>query len=179
MKEKFKSFFDILVRYVILILIAVPNLWLFYFIFTPLTANSVFFLLNLFYDAILVSGKIIIINRTIPIELVEACIAGAAYYLLLILNLSTPGIKTKKRIKMILLSFLIFLIANILRIFFLSFVAISGSNLFDITHIVFWYAISTLFVVAIWFAEVKIFRIKSIPFYSDIKFLSNKRKKRR
>jgi len=72
---------------------------------------------------------------------------------------------------MILFSFLTFLIVNILRIFFLSIMAISGSNFFDLTHAIFWYGLSTLFVVVIWFTEVKIFRIKTIPFYSDIKFL--------
>ena len=39
---------------------------------------------------------------------------------------------------------------------------------FDITHKIFWYSLSILFVVGIWFLEVKLFKIKSIPFYSDI-----------
>src|SRR3990172_2780033 len=162
---------DILIRYSLLIVLAIPNLWLFYAVFTPLTAYPVFALLNLLYDALLIPGKIILINRTIPIELIQACIAGAAYYLLLILNLSTRDIKLKTRVKMIAFSFLVFLVANILRIFVLSIIAISGSSFFDITHIIFWYALSTVFVVAIWFAEVRLFKIKTIPFYSDVKFL--------
>ena len=105
---------DILTRYLILILIAIPNLWLFYLVFTPLTAYPVFALLNIFYDASLVAGKIIIINRSIPIELIKACIAGAAYYLLLILNLSTPKIKIRSRIKILLLAFGSFLVLNVL-----------------------------------------------------------------
>jgi len=167
---------DILTRYLILILIAIPNLWLFYLVFTPLTAYPVFALLNIFYDASLVAGKIIIINRSIPIELIKACIAGAAYYLLLILNLSTPKIKIRSRIKILLLAFGSFLVLNVLRIFFLSLIAVSGSSFFDITHKLFWYALSTIFVVAIWFVEVKKFKIKAIPFYSDFKFLIEKTK---
>jgi len=172
MKEKNRKFFGVLLRYSILILVALPNLFLFYLIFTPLTAYPVYWLLSIFHDVSLLNNDVIlIINQNISIELIEACIAGSAYYLLLILNLSTPGIKLNRRIKIIALSFLVFLIVNILRIFILSLIAVSGSSLFNITHWIFWYALSTIFVVAIWFAEVRIFRIKEIPFYSDIKFL--------
>jgi len=170
-RERGKPVPDIILRYFILVLVAIPNLWIFYTIFTPLTAYPVYWLLSIFYDANLVNNNIILINHAISIELIEACIAGSAYYLLLILNLSTPGIKTGKRIKIIALSFLIFLVVNVLRIFLLSLVAVSGSSIFYITHKIFWYTLSTIFVVAIWFAEVKNFKIRDIPFYSDIKFL--------
>lgn len=171
MKKPTGSISGIVLRYLILILVAIPNLWIFYTIFTPLTAYPVYWLLGLFYDVSLLNKAIILINQNISIELIEACIAGSAYYLLLILNLSTPGIKVSKRIKIAALSFLVFLVINILRIFTLSLVAVSGSSFFDITHRIFWYALSTIFVVGIWFAEVKAFNIKAIPFYSDIKFL--------
>jgi exosortase/archaeosortase family protein len=165
---------DFSVRYLVLILVAIQGLWIFYFVFTPLTAYPVYWLLDLFYDAFLISGYIIMVNQSIPIELIEACIAGAAYYLLLILNLTTRGIKLEKRVKMIAFAFSSFLVINILRIFVLSIIAISGSSFFDITHKLFWYALSTIFIVAIWFAEVRIFKIKEIPFYSDLKFLYKK-----
>ena len=174
---------DILTRYFVLALLGLGNLWIFYTVFTPLTVYPVFFILNTFYDALLFSGRVILINRTIPIELIEACIAGAAYYLLLILNLTTREIKLNTRMKMIVFAFLAFLIVNIIRISLLAVLAASGSQYFDITHRVFWYALSTIFVVAIWFAQVKIFKIKAVPFYSDIKFLLNqkgsKRKRKR
>jgi exosortase/archaeosortase family protein len=171
MKRGSNRFLDLVVRYVLLILLALPNLWIFYFIFTPLTVYPMYFLLNLFYDVSLMAGNILLVNREIPIEFIRACIAGSAYYLLLILNLATPGIKLRKRINMLLFAFGIFLFFNILRIFILAFLAISGSSFFDVTHRLFWYSLSTIFVVAIWFAEVKLFKIKEIPFYSDLKFL--------
>ena len=171
MKRGSNRFLDLVVRYVLLVIIALPGLWIFYFIFTPLTVYPIYFLLNLFYDVSLISGNILLINREIPIEFIKACIAGSAYYLLTILNLATPKIKLKKRINMLLLAFAIFLVLNLLRIFLLSFLAISGSSYFDVTHILFWYSLSTIFVVAIWFAEVKLFKIKEIPFYSDLRFL--------
>ena len=177
MNKNEKYFFGIFIRYLILILVSLPNLFLFYLIFTPLTAYPVYWILNLFYNASLLGGKIILINQAIAIELINACIAGAAYYLLLILNLSTPEIAIKKRINLILLSFASFLIVNILRILVLSAGAISGSSFFDITHKIFWYSLSTIFVVAIWFAEVRFFKIKAIPFYSDMRFLYKNIKK--
>lgn len=172
MKKETRGLFNVLLRYFILLVVAIPNLYLFYLIFTPLTLHPVRLLLEIFYDTILVNN-IIIINSTLPIELIPACIAGAAYYLLLILNLSTPKIKWKPRLKMILISFTSLLVLNIFRIFLLSIIAFSGSPLFDITHKIFWYALSTVFVVGIWLLLVKKFKVKEIPLYSDLKFLYN------
>ena len=173
MAKKRGLFLDIVIRYLILILIALPGLFIFYFIFTPLTVYPVYFLLDLFFDAVLLSKTNILVNN-LPIELISACIAGAAYYLLLVLNLSTPKIKLKTRINAIIFSFVAFLVLNILRIFVLSSLAIKGFAYFNVTHTVFWYGFSTIIVVAIWFAEVKIYKIKEIPFYSDLRFLYKK-----
>ncbi|MCK4553164.1 pacearchaeosortase [Candidatus Pacearchaeota archaeon] len=164
-----KQFKDILIRYAILILSALPNLYLFYFVFTFLTIYPVYFLISLFFEPSLM-GNIILVNK-IPIEIIPACISGSAYYLLFILNLSTPNIRIKKRIKMIFLAFASLLILNILRIFLLSMMLITGSVWFGITHMFFWYVLSVVFVLGIWFLEVKFFRIKQIPFYSDLKFI--------
>ncbi|GAF92595.1 unnamed protein product, partial [marine sediment metagenome] len=109
MKKISKQFTDILIRYIILLIIALPNLWLFYFVFTPLTIYPVYFLLNLFFDSSLI-GNVVLVEDCFPIELIGACIAGSAYYLLLILNLSTPKIKFQKRVNMIFLSFIFLLI---------------------------------------------------------------------
>ena len=169
MHKQSKQFTDILIRYAILILSAFPNLYLFYFVFAPLTIYPVYFLISLFFEPSLM-GDIILVNK-IPIEIIGACISGSAYYLLFMLNLSIPNIRIKKRIKMILLAFASLLILNILRIFFLSLMLIKGSVWFGITHMFFWYVLSVVFVLGIWFLEVKFFRIKQIPFYSDIKFM--------
>lgn len=177
MKNSTINILDIVLRYFILALVAVPNLWLFYMLFTPLTVYPVYWLISLVYNASVISKDVVLINQFFSIELTKACIAGSAYYLLLILNLSTPKISLSKRAKMIVFSFVAFLIVNILRIFILSIVAVSGSGFFDITHRIFWYSLSTIFVVAIWFAEIWIFKIKEIPFYSDINFLYKNIKK--
>jgi len=167
-----KQFLDIFIRYAILVVVAFPSLWLFYFIFTPITVYPVYFLLNLFFDASLMNNTILV--GKCPVEIIKACVAGSAYYLLLILNLTIPKIKLYKRIKMIILSFASFLIINILRIFLLSIIFLEESAWFDITHKLFWYLGSIVFVVGIWFAGIKLFKIKEVPFYSDVKFLYGK-----
>ncbi|MEX0920152.1 MAG: pacearchaeosortase [Candidatus Pacearchaeota archaeon] len=177
--ESHKKIRDLVTRYFILLIAAFPGLAIFYFIFTPLTTYPVYWILDVFYDTLFIYGDVpfILLNDIIPIELVAACIAGSAYYLLLILNLSTPGIKLNKRVKAIVFSFGLFLIANIIRIIILSALAVSESVYFDATHTIFWYGLSTVIVVGIWFAEVKIFRIHKIPIYSDLKFLYKEARK--
>jgi exosortase/archaeosortase family protein len=161
--------YSLLLRYFILLITALPNFWIFYFIFTPLTLYPVYFILNLLFDASLYGNTIFIENYFSPIDIIGACVAGAAYYLLLIFNLSIPNVKFYKRIKMICFAFFSFLIVNIFRIVLLSIIYLLKPNLFDISHKLSWYVGSIILVVAIWFIEVKKFDIKEIPFYSDIK----------
>jgi exosortase/archaeosortase family protein len=175
MKKKGASVFDIILRYLILILIGFLGTGIFYLLFSAITIYPVYFFLNFFFDTSL-KYNIITINNS-PIEIIGACIAGSAYFLLLILNLSTREIKIKKRLFLLLFSFSSLLVVNILRIFLLSILFVLGTSFFDITHKLFWYAGSTIFVVAIWFLGVSIFKVKKIPFYADIVFLLNSRKK--
>ena len=96
-----KEAFFLLSRYTILIILGIPNLLLFYIIFTPLTVYPIFWILNFFYDAILYPLNVIFFKGYFA-SIIPACVAGAAYYLLLILNLITPSceivsIETKGR----------------------------------------------------------------------------------
>lgn len=169
---------NIFIRYLIIVLIAIPNLFIFYFIFTPATIYPLLGLFKIFFKEVLLIENTFKISNEFFIEIINACIAGSAYYLLFILNFSTPKIKIKKRIKMLLFSFGFFLILNILRIFILSLIFVYFSeNFFDIAHKLFWYFGTAVFVVLIWFIEVKTFKIKEIPVYSDIKYLMQLSKK--
>jgi len=170
MNKVHRQFRDIFARYFLLVAASIPNLWIFYFVFTPLTIYPVFYILGIFFDTILIKD-VVIINNQVPIELIRSCIAGSAYYLLLVLNLSIPNIKLGKRVKMILISFAALLLINIARIVILSFVFLESFTIFVAAHQFVWYFMSTVFVVAVWFSEVKFFKIKEIPFYSDFKFL--------
>src|SRR3989344_5222536 len=171
-KEIKKRLKDIFIRYIILVIIALPNLFIFYRFFSPLTVYPSYFFINLLYDAHLSGVNIFV--KGLVIEIVDACVSGSAYYLLTILNLSTPNIKLKKRILMLFISYLTFLILNIARIVFLSYLIFIDSAYFDATHKILWYSLSTLLVVIIWFSEVKFFKINSIPVYEDVKFLYRK-----
>jgi len=89
---------NLAVRYFVLIILGLFNLWLFYLIFSPLTVYPVYFILKLIdSSAGLFPGNLIFFSGEY-IEIVEACIAGAAYYLLLIFNLATP-MEWRKRMK--------------------------------------------------------------------------------
>ena len=172
-KEDKNQLISVVTRYLSLLLIGLPNLFLFYFIFTPLTIYPVYFFLKIFLDVSLYGNILYFVNSP-PVQIINACIAGAAYYLLLILNLSTPKIKVEKRIKMIFYSFASFLALNIFRIFILVILLTSDFALFDLTHKLFWYFLSIIFVIGIWFSQVKIYKIKEIPFYSDLKSIYKK-----
>ncbi len=170
MKKQEKEIFNLFLRYLILLIIPLYNLYLIYLIFTPLTLYLSYLLINLFYGATL-NGDLISFND-VTIQIIGACVAGSAYYLLLILNLSTPDIKLAKRIKMIIYSLLLFLVFNVLRILILSSFLNSYPDLFDVTHYIFWFFLSIVFVVGIWFFQVKHYKIKKIPVYSDVKTLT-------
>ncbi len=157
--------YHLLLRYFAVLFLGLGNLYLFYKAFTPLTIYPVYWILSLFYQ-VDISGIDLYIG-IYNIKFIEACIAGAAYYLLVILNFSTP-MKLKKRIYSLLFVFSMFLLLNIIRIIVLSVLFINNAAFFDITHKLFWYAMSTAFVVAIWFTNVILFKIKEVPVYSDV-----------
>lgn len=167
-REELRRVFGLIVRYIMLVGGAIKNLYVFYWIFTPLTVYPIYFLLNLIYGAIL-DGKVIY-SGGFSIEIVEACVAGSAFYFLFILNLSTR-MPVKKRISGLVFSFCSFLFINLIRIFVFSILLINGFVYFDFVHMFFWYFLSTIFVLVVWFVEVKLFEIREIPVYSDMRFL--------
>ncbi|MBS3091943.1 pacearchaeosortase [Candidatus Pacearchaeota archaeon] len=159
---------NLFIRYILLVLFGIGNLFIIYFIFTPLTVYPVYWILDLFYKIIFNPFSKTIFIGNYQIELINACIAGAAYYLLLILNLSTK-MNAKQRVYSLSYSIIILLILNILRIVILSMLLLNDSLLFDFTHKLLWYALSIIFVIAIWFSSVYLFKIKNTPIYSDFK----------
>lgn len=167
-----KKYLDIFLRYFILIAVSFGGFYLLSAIITPLTIYPLFFLISLFYESS-VFENIINFNSQC-LEIIPSCISISAYYLLLILNLSTANIKIKKRLLVILTSFLFLLVLNILRIFFLGIISSYDMQTFEILHKFTWYFLSTIFIILIWFFHVKYFEIKSIPFYSDVRFILEK-----
>jgi len=171
---KQKEIFSLLARYLILIILAIGNLSLFYLIFTLLTIYPVLEILRLIYgDVSLIFATDTIYFNGVFAQLIPACIAGSAYYLLLILNLTTP-MKLGKRLKNILFLFGSFFVINIFRIVIFAILFSEGFRYFDLTHRAIWYFGSTILVVLIWFGNVWLFNIKEMPVYSDIRGILNK-----
>lgn len=159
----------IFARYIFLILIAIPGVQFFHLIFAPLTIYPSFRILSLFYPSIILVADTFILNSSI-IQIIPACIAGAAYYLLLILNFATP-MPWRTRIKSIAFLILSFLVFNIIRLVAFTILFVNGYEYFNIAHKITWYFGSTLLVVLLWFANVYLFKLKSVPAYTDLKFL--------
>lgn len=167
MRKSNKQLIGLFLRYILIVIAGLGNLAIFYKIFTPITTKALKLILNLFTPTTLSASTLSLPNLTI--ELIPACIAGSAYYLLFILNLATPGVKPDKRIKILLLSFASIFVMNTLRILLL--IAINQTAYFQAVHWFFWYVLSTIFVIAIWVFITMRFKIKKIPVYEDLKFL--------
>jgi exosortase/archaeosortase family protein len=173
--NKRESFY-LIARYVLLALLSLGNLYLFYLIFTPLTIYPVYIILKLIYPLVLIGGNTIIVE-SFPITIIGACVAGAAYYLLTIVNLTTP-MSPKTRLKSLLFLFTAFLAINIARIVVFSILATNNYSGFSQMHTLTWYLGSTLLVVALWFLNVRLFSINSIPVYTDFKRIINSIRRR-
>jgi exosortase/archaeosortase family protein len=143
--------------------------------FFYITVYPALFLLKFFLNNVSLYGKTLVINFDAAIEVVPACLGVSAYILLLILNLTTP-LTIKKRICSLLFSFLILLLFNIIRITFFSALVYYNKYFFDLTHKIFWYILSTFFVIAIWFLTVKLFKINETPICSDLNIIKEIKK---
>jgi len=159
------------VRYIVLAILALNSLYVIYLIVFPITIYPLVALFTLVDSSSFILGNIIAFKGEY-IGIVRACLAGAAYYLLLILNLSTP-MNTTKRAKSLVFLLISFLIINILRIFAFSLLFVSGFYYFDLAHELSWYVLSIILVIILWFTNVKIFKIKAVPVYTDITSIIN------
>lgn len=166
-----KELFSLITRYIVMIFLGLFNLALIYFIFTPLTVYPVYFILSKLNDStILISLKPIpaILFKGYIAQIINACVAGSAYYLLLVLNLSTL-MDLKKRIKSLSFVFISFLVINIIRIVTFALLVPKGYHYFDAAHELSWYFGSSIMLIIIWFSSVLIFKIREVPVYSDLK----------
>ena len=169
---------DILVRY-FLIIISVFVLPLFYAPLKFLTIYSLYFIMQFFYK-ITVDGNVLsflISGKVLNVEIIDACVAGSAFFLLLILNLATRSITFIKRIYLFFLDIFLLFLANIIRLIIIIPLYLNGSAFFPIAHKIFWYELSVIFVILIWLFGTWVFRIREVPVYSDVLLVLRKRKK--
>ncbi|QQG39032.1 MAG: pacearchaeosortase [Candidatus Woesearchaeota archaeon] len=160
----------------VILLLAIPY-FVFYPIFTPLTIYPSYLILKLagFNPILLSSTKILLSNITL--NFIPACIAASAYYLLYLLILLTKDLTLLKSIKLFIYGSLLILIMNIFRIYTVVFILLNYSkNYFDAIHLTFWTIFSSIYVALVWVFLTKKLKIKTIPFYSDAKYLYKKLK---
>jgi len=169
MNKQNKKIAGLFARYLTIILIGLGNLYILYKILTPLTIHVLNTILSVFSTSTAVGN--IIHTATVAFEIIPACVAGSAFYLLLLLLMSTANIKPETRAKAIITAIAMLFALNILRLIFL--ISMTNSPQFETLHWIFWHLISTIFVVAVWFTTIKIYKIKSIPIYSDLKYIAS------
>src|SRR3989344_4274176 len=158
----------LVVRYLTLVVLGIFGLKLFYAAFSPLTVYPVFWVIKIFDGSALLIGGNLISFGSFYVSIISACVAGAAYYLMLILNLST-SMSVKTRVKSLVFLLMAFLLLNIVRIIVFVGFLVSGYSYFDLTHRFIWYFGSTLLIVLLWFGNVWLFKLQEIPIYSDLK----------
>ncbi len=164
-----KKAFFIYLRYIFLVLIALGNLSLIYALATPATSFASFFFIKLLYPQATLLGNILFFKGYYA-TLIPACIAGAAYYLLIVLNLATP-MPLGKRLSSLAFSITAFFVLNVARIVLFAKLFEAGYAYFDLTHLFTWYLGSTLLVALLWILAIALFKIQAIPFYTDITYL--------
>jgi len=169
MDKQSKKILGLFARYIAVLLIGLGNLYVVYKVLTPLTIYVLNAILSIFTETVL-KGNMIETYRFL-IEIVPACVAGSAFYLLLLLIMLTADIKPEVRTKAIISAFGMLFALNMLRILIL--VPIVTTPYFETAHWIFWHLISTIFVVGVWFIIIKLYKIKAIPIYSDFKYLKS------
>ena len=94
-KQSFPRITGLFARYFAMLLIGIGNLYIIYKILTPLTIYILNAILSIFTNTTLYENAICL--NGVTIEIVPACIAGSAFYLLLLLIMSTADIKPETR----------------------------------------------------------------------------------
>ena len=165
----------LIIRIFLILFVAMFNLKLFYYLFSKLTFYLTYFSL-FFYKPVILDNNLLIENEVL--EFVPACVAGSAYFLLALLILLTKDINFKKGIYIFVLGSLLILIANIIRLDLLIIIFISYSkDLFSNLHMLFWKILSSIYVALVWIFLVYLFKIKKVPIYSDIIYLTKSLKR--
>jgi exosortase/archaeosortase family protein len=167
-----KYYYSLITRF-LLALVVTLNYPLFYVILAPITLYLSYFILNLFYDTILIGSSIGV--NGLGFKFIEACVAPAAYYLLFVLIIGLKDLDWKSGLKMFFYGSLLILAMNVLRIIILIVLDVEfGKSYFDAVHLVFWTFLSGLYVALVWIFLVKRFRVRKIPFYSDLNYFYKK-----
>ena len=157
-------------RYLLLILIPLGNMALLSAVLAPLTIAASFWCIQAMYGSAMLLGTNTIFFKGYYASIISACVAITAYYLLIVLNLTTP-MSLKKRLCSLVFSLGLFFALNVTRITVFARLFERGYDYFSLAHELTWYFGSTVLVILVWFVTVFVCQIKDIPLYTDVSTL--------
>lgn len=149
------------------VLISYP---IFYMILAPLTLHFSYFFFSIFAPSALIGNRIVTLTNSFVF--IPACVAASAYILLAILILLTKDISPSERFQMFVYGSLAILAFNVLRIELLLLAYFKLETAFDSIHLFVWKFMSTAFVVFLWLGIARLYRVKAIPVYSDLRHIA-------
>ncbi|MDP2907207.1 MAG: pacearchaeosortase [Nanoarchaeota archaeon] len=119
-----------------------------------------------------VSYAISILGGEATINIVKYCVTASAYYLLALFCIITWNIALWKRFLMFLIGSALIFGMNLARIILLIVTLLSNKDVFQTAHFTLNFLLSVVYVVLVWFLLSLLFKVKTVPFFSDIKFLT-------
>lgn len=142
---------------------------LIYAVIAMFTLHFSYFFFSIFVPSALIGNKIVTLMDSF--EFIPACVAASAYILLALLVLLTKDISLNERMQMIVYGWLAILAFNVLRIELLLLTFFSLETAYDTLHLFVWKFMSTAFVILLWLGLARLYKVKAIPVYSDVKAL--------
>lgn len=138
--------------------------------FTILTVKTVFYIVSIFSDAILIGSTMQV--KGVNFSFVQACIATEAYLLLSGMLLSLRSKRAAGSFIGVIAGWALFFILNIIRILGLLWIrVVFGADLFKSLDWLLWNLLSVVMVVAIWVVVKEALKIEGIPLVQDINYL--------
>ena len=113
-----------------------------------------------------------ILGGEATVNIVKYCVTASAYYLLALLCIITMGISLWKRFLMFLIGSALIFGMNIARIVILIIILLNNEGMFEAAHFTLGLLLSVGYVILVWVLLSFLFKVKTIPFYSDIRFLT-------
>ena len=118
-----------------------------------------------------IAGNIILFQG-FQSRIVEACVAGFAFYLIWVLMLLTKDVRLRDRVGIFVLGMVLMFSMNVIRILILIGIYINlGVDAFNSVHFLFWQVFSGVYVAIVWISLVSMFKLKGVPAWEDIKTL--------
>jgi exosortase/archaeosortase family protein len=164
-----KRFVSLVVRYVLLLVVGF-NLPFFYGLLLRFTVVVSSFVFSLFSSPLVVDNFIRL--PFVVLEIIPSCVAGSAFYLLLVLSFSLGSTSWSKRLLVFFFSASLLFLFNVFRIVILAF--LGSSNFFPVLHWLFFTFLSTVVVVLLWLFALRLFSVSAIPFWTDVGLLLEK-----